>query len=272
MLTPRRALRARKLLPTAACALASMAVQAADKDDKIVTDRPGFVESSQAVGKGRFQIETSGLLERDRNDTSSGRTWSTPTLLRYGVSDQVEMRIETDGRTVQHSTDLLSGERSTLAGYADTAVGAKWHVLDARGDGPSVGVLLHAKLPSGSRGLRGHGVRPSLRVVGEWELPGQMSLGVMPGLGIDSNDVGARYSFASFGVVLGKDFSDRLRGQAEIATPQIAHDKNGGTVANLNVGAAYLLTKNCQVDTMVSRGLTSRSPDWSWTIGLSFRL
>jgi hypothetical protein len=36
---------------------------------------------------------------------------------------------------------------------------------------PSLGVLLHADLPSGSRELRGHGVRPSLRLAAEWDLP-----------------------------------------------------------------------------------------------------
>lgn len=268
--TPGHAPNARTLLVAAACAFAPMAAHA--DDDKIVTDRPDLVESSEVVGKGRFQLETSALLERDRNDTSNDRTWSTPTLLRYGVTDRVELRVETDGRTVEHSTDMFSGERSTLAGYADISLGAKWHALDAQGNMPSVGVLLHADLPSGSHGLRGHGLRPSLRVAAEWELPAEMSLGVMPGMGTDSNDDGARYGFASFGVVLDKDFSERLRGLVEIATPQIASSKNGGTMATLDVGVAYLLTKNCQIDTMVSRGLTSHSPDWSWTIGLSFKL
>ena len=68
-------------------------------DDGIVTDRPDFVESSNVVGRGRFQIETSVLAERDKSDGVRARTYSMPTLLRYGVGDVLELRVETDGRT-----------------------------------------------------------------------------------------------------------------------------------------------------------------------------
>ncbi|HAV36479.1 MAG TPA: transporter, partial [Massilia sp.] len=44
---------------------------------------------------------------------------------------------------------------------------------------------LDATLPTGSRALRGEGVRPSLRVVGSWDMPGDMQLSVMPGLAVE---------------------------------------------------------------------------------------
>ena len=52
------------LLLAAACGL-PLAASAGD-DDTISTDRPDFVESSQVVGKGRLQLETSLQWERDR--------------------------------------------------------------------------------------------------------------------------------------------------------------------------------------------------------------
>lgn len=42
-------------------------VHAQEQEDTIQTDRPDFVESSNVVGKGRFQIETSIAYERDSN-------------------------------------------------------------------------------------------------------------------------------------------------------------------------------------------------------------
>jgi hypothetical protein len=77
-------------------ALASPAMAAGE--EPIVTDRPDFVESSQVVGKGRLQIETSLAAERDRAGGATERTTSTPTLLRIGASDSIELRLETDGR------------------------------------------------------------------------------------------------------------------------------------------------------------------------------
>ncbi|MGJ9419828.1 transporter [Massilia sp. CMS3.1] len=240
-------------------------------DEPIATDRPDFVESSDVVGKGRLQVETSALLERDKSDGARARALSTPTLLRVGVTDAVELRVETDGRSVVRDMDR-NGQRSTTAAWNDTSVGMKWHAADGGGTLPSVGVLLHADLPSGTRAVRGQGVRPSLRVVGEWELPAGMSLGVMPGVGVERNDAGARYRYGILGVVVGKELGERVRGFAEIAMPQIAHVRDGGTQASFDIGAAWLLSDTVQLDTMLARGLNRRTPDLAWTVGLSFKL
>jgi hypothetical protein len=73
-------------------------------------------------------------------------------------------------------------------------------------------------------------------------------------------------------VVLGREFSERSRGFIEVAAPQIARAGDGGTLATFDVGAAWLLSRSCQLDTMLSRGLNRRTPDLSWTVGISFKL
>lgn len=257
------------LTVAAAFALCAAGAHAQEKEqDSIEADRPDFVESSKVVGKGRVQLETSALVERDRGDEGRERTLSTPTLLRIGVADTLELRIETEGRMVRHSTP--EGARRTEAGYGDTALGLSWHAMDAAGSAPSVGVHLAAELASGSRAFRGEGVRPSLRVAGEWELPNEVTLGVMPGIGVDRDETG-RYRYAMFGIVAEKAFGERLRGLVEVALPRIARGKHGGTEASLDLGAAYLLSNDMQVDAMLSRGLNSRTPDIAFTIGLSIR-
>jgi hypothetical protein len=240
-------------------------------EDTIATDRPDFVESSNVVGHGRLQVETSFLLERDRNNGTRTRVLSTPTLLRIGAGDSLELRVETDGRGIAHETGA-DGARSTTAVWNDTAVGLKWHVTDGGGALPSVGVLLHADLASGSAAVRGEGVRPSLRMVGEWEFGDGMSLGLMPGVGVERNEAGKRYRYGILGLVVGKELSERVRGFAEIAMPQIAHVRDGGTQATLDLGAAWLLSDSVQVDAMVARGLNRRTPDLAMTVGLSFKL
>ncbi|WP_020654912.1 transporter [Massilia niastensis] len=255
------------ILLATCCALVQPSAHSAEP---IATDRPDFVESSEVVGKGRWQLETSLAYERDRNPDGRERTVATPSLLRLGIGDTVELRIQTDGRTVMHATPP-GGPRSTTTGYADTALGLKWHALDPAGGRPSLGLLLHADLDSGSRGLRGQGVRPSLRVAAEWELAAGMSLGVMPGVGVERDDAGRRYRFGILGVVVGKQFGERLRGFAELALPQLARGRHGGTRASVDVGAAWLLSDDCQLDAMLSRGLNRRTPDLAFTVGLSFR-
>ncbi|RYE97299.1 MAG: transporter, partial [Oxalobacteraceae bacterium] len=120
----------------------SGAAHAAD-DDTIVTDRPGVAESSKVVGKGRVQLETSVAWERQRDDELHSRTLTTPSLLRVGLGDTLELRIETDGRTIEHDVDPASGAHAVSAGWADTELGLKWHVADQQGSHPSLGWLLH---------------------------------------------------------------------------------------------------------------------------------
>lgn len=138
-----------------ALALAAFHAPAWAADEGIVTDRPDFVESSNVVGFQRFQVETSIAVDRSRSAAERERVVSTPTLLRYGIGDALELLAESDGRISSHNRTLPGGEAERATGYADAALGLKWHVADAAGASPSLGVLLHIDTPSGSRGLRG---------------------------------------------------------------------------------------------------------------------
>ncbi|HEX8405758.1 MAG TPA: transporter [Duganella sp.] len=239
-------------------------------EDGIVTDRPDFVESSDVVGKGRFQIETSVAAERDKADGVREKTYSTPTLLRYGVSDTVELRLETDGRMRAVTTDA-AGQRTSDNGYADVSLGVKWHIADEEGARPSFGLLAHVDLDSGSAAFRAPGRGASLRAVAEWELADEFSLGVMPGVAWLTNDEGRRHATGIFAVVLGKGWTDQLRTFVEYSAQKIAHARDGGSISTFDVGAAYLLSKTVQIDTALSRGLNDKAPDWSWTVGLSMK-
>ena len=78
-----------------AVAIASSATASAA--DTITTDRPDAVESSLTVGRGRFQIETSVAQERDKDAGTKTTVRTTPTLLRLGVTENVEIRLESEG-------------------------------------------------------------------------------------------------------------------------------------------------------------------------------
>ncbi len=261
------------LLAALASGLLSAAARAADAEP-IVTDRPDFVESSAVVGKGRLQLETSVAVERNRDAGTRERTTSTPTLLRFGVSDTVELRVETDGRLRYRVDGRNQGGEAheRLRGAADTAVGLKWHALDENGALPAVGVLLHADVDSGSTAFRGDGVRPSLRVAAEWELPGDVGVGIMPGIVRERASDGGHVFTGLFAVVVGKNWSERLRTFVELAAPRIARGRDGGSAATFDIGASWLVNQDCQVDAMLSRGLNSRTPDVAFTVGLSVRL
>ncbi len=250
--------------------LSAAAVAAADDKDQIQTDRPDFTESSVVVGKGRFQVETSIAGEHNKADGLSERTLTTPTLLRLGVSDTVELRAESDGRSLYRASG--GGQPALRAkGYSDLSLGVKWHVLDAQGKRPSVGLLFDLALDSGSGPFRGEGKRPSVRVAADWDLPDEFSLGMTAGVVRERNPLGGHYASGVLSASLGKNWTDRFSTYVEVALPQIASGANGGSSASFDFGGAYLLSDNWQVDTGFARGLNRNTADISWTVGLSTR-
>jgi hypothetical protein len=259
--------------PRAAAAwLLLAALTAARADDEISTDRPDFVESSLVVGRGAFQVETSLTGESDHRNGLHSRTTVTPTLLRFGVSDTVELRLETEGFTRITDRDA-AGIATTTRGFADVAVGLKWHAADAdEATGrPSMAWLVDADLPSGSSSLRGQGVRPALRFVAEWELPGDLSVGVMPGVFVDRDDQGQRYTAGLAAVTVGKDLGGPWRGFGEIAAQRIAPSRHGGSAVTFDFGVARALGADAQIDAAIALGLNRNTPDVLWTIGYSVR-
>lgn len=258
----------------AACAafcLASIFNPAHAGEDSIATDRPDFVESSDVVGKGRVQIETGFSAERSKADGASSRMSVTPTLLRLGFNEVLEVRVETDGATRSSVSDASGTQRTS--GTSDASLGLKWHMQDgdeATGK-PGVAWLLHVDIDSGSGAYRGQGLRPSLRGVAEWELPHGVSVGVMPGIAFDKNDDGKRFAAGIFAVTVGKEWAPTWRTFVELSGQQLASKKNGGNVVTVDAGVTHLITDSLQVDFSVSRGLAADSPDFQWGVGLSIR-
>ena len=244
----------------------SFSASAIADEEPLATDRPDFVESSNVVGKGRYQIETGVALERDKVEGGDVRTFTTPTLVRIGVSEVLELRVETDGYT--RANNSVADERVT--GVSDVALGAKWHFADGGGSAPAMAMLVHVDVDSGSEEFRGDGLRPSLRVVAEWELPHDMSLGIMPGFVFDKNEE-HRFVSGIFAVTAGMPIADNLRMFGEVSGQTIAHAEDGGCIVTVDVGATYLINNDVQIDTAVSRGVNDNTPEWSVGAGLSIR-
>lgn len=241
-------------------------------DNGIRTDRPDFVESSSVVGKGRVQIETGYGLERNTANGLKTTLSTTPTLLRFGMGETWELRLETDGRSRLKTIDHGTGARERDSGTQDAAIGMKWHMQDSGDDWkPAVAWLVHADLATGSRAFRGDGTRPSLRMVAEWDLANDWSVGIMPGVLWDKNANGKRYAAGIAAITLGKGWTDRLGTFLELAGQHITSVKNGGSQVTWDTGVTYLVMDDVQVDVSFSWGANRHTPDFAWGAGLSMR-
>jgi hypothetical protein len=94
--------------------------RAAAAGDELIADRPGVGESASVVGRWRVQLETGLTWARVDQDT---RAFDLPqALVRLGLGGSLELRML--------APDWLrsAGPGGAESGWADTAVGLKWHV------------------------------------------------------------------------------------------------------------------------------------------------
>lgn len=244
----------RSKIAKAACSLIALQSAVALARPPIETDRPDFVESSSTIAPLHMQIETSSEWLSIANGSA------TPSLLRIGVADNLELRAESDGYVSE------DGER----GLADLSVGLKLHV-GGEDDAVSKAWLLHVDLPSGDAALRQPGLRPSLRYIAELELPSEFSLGLMPGFAWDDDDTGRRRPGGIFGIVLGHPIDAWSRAFMECAFERIAVTRDDHTIGSFNTGIALRLGPDAQLDGSLRFGLTPDTPDVAAAIGLSAR-
>ena len=126
----------------------------ANQDDYINADRPGIADSSNVVGTGRFQIETGIQREYHRNSSNHDVTTFIPTLLRLGIIQNLEARLEGDTFTWMKLHDPDEGRRR-FTGFAPASLGLKYQLIEAEGaERPSVGAILRVFPPSGSGRFR----------------------------------------------------------------------------------------------------------------------
>ena len=243
------------------------------EQDQISTDRPDFLTGPDVVGKGRFQIEVGALVQRDDVNNVRTRMVTTPTLLRLGMSESLELRLESDGRVRSRETTMATQATVHERGWADASVGVKWntHKGNAETGAPAIGWVFEAEMPSGSRAFRGQGVRPAVTGAFQFEFANDMDIGVNAGVKYDHDDGAGRFWSGTLGAGVSKGLTDRVKLLGEVVAQQIARKKYGGNVVIADVAMTYLVTNSVQLDVLAGRGLTSESPKYVFTGGISAR-
>ncbi len=141
----------------------------ADTDEPLVTDRPDITESSRVVGSWRWQIETSAQRSQFKLDPVDTQTWSIPTLFRFGLGSKLELRFTSDLYSTTNF-QVAGSDAERTSGFAPIALGLKWHIW-AGGErtlAPSLGFLLHVKLPSGSNVFKLRNPESSAVLAADW--------------------------------------------------------------------------------------------------------
>jgi hypothetical protein len=235
---------------------------------ELVTDRPDFTESSLVVGAGVLQLESGTTFERDRDAGVRNGLFSTPQLLRIGVSPRLEFRLASDGLLSQSASIATQHERTT--GGADTEVGLKYTLTKAPIGGFDFALIAAVSLPTGADGLSTGGYDPGIKFTWARELP--RGFGLSGNVNFASITVGdtpgdTREFERSLSVSLGHGLGEQWGAYWET----YGFVSGDGCACTFNTGVTRALGRHMQVDFAVGRGLTSSAPDWFAGVGFSIR-
>ncbi len=234
------------VLGAASAAVAQTAVVPA-AEDYINPDRPGIADGSNVVGTGRL-----------RNDGARERTLFVPTLLRLGLSQDWELRGETNAYIWDRVRDPATGV-SKSEGASPVSLGVKYHFMDSAGlQQPSLGTILRVFAPSGSGAFRTGHTTADLRLAADWDIAPKWSLNPNVGVAIYES-AGRTYEAGLFATTLNYNPSQILNVFVDTGV-QSPETKHGRTSVIYDAGVAYLLGHDIQLDVSVGAGAAGSTP------------
>ncbi len=251
-------------LSVACAAPAALAGPAVDEPD-IRSDQRGFVPSTGLAGEGNVQVETGVTRSEDGTGTALVQAWSTPTVLRFGMPNNYEIRLQSAAYSHVRTYSAVT------TGMSDLVVGIKSPLQQSYFPRVSMAALVQAALPSGSSQMRNNGVRPEVQLIGAWRLPRATALSGMAGLrsDVDLND--NRYPTGMVGANLSHTWGARFDTYAEFAGRQIRAVQYGGKNMMWDVGGAWRLLPTTEINGWAGWGFKEHDTDMAWAIGLSQR-
>ncbi len=233
----------------------------------IATDCPGNGDAPTTVPPLCLQIEGSANYALDLAPSGNTSTFSFPTFLRFGLVRGLELRVGSGLVGLD-----ASGGDASVVGATDTSVGAKVQLLHDEGWTPDLGLVTDVYLPSGQGPFTDGAVVPDSRVAASWGLPD--GFGILLNAGVDV-PVDARGRFARFVYVANVSWSPPvLEGRLSFFVEsfgRIALASGHESVEQIDLGGAFRLGDNWQVDAYTQQALTAASPDFQVAIGLSGR-
>jgi len=124
------------------------------KPAEMITDRPDVTESSSTVPKGSLQVETGAFFEsfEDNNIKFESSVFNT-TLLRYGLLDNLELRL---GLDFAEETTTINGIKNDVSnGLSPLLFGVKVAIVQEKNGWPEMALLGHLNFPfSASRDFK----------------------------------------------------------------------------------------------------------------------
>jgi len=239
-----------------------------DKEyDAIITDRPDQTESAALVPKRFLQVETGAFYETlELNNIKTKTTVFNTTLLRYGLLDNLELRVGFSNSEVKQEF-RGNNLNDITSGFSPLAIGVKIGVTEEKGLLPEIAFLSHINFPFlASQDFKTKSTGIDFRFSFAHTLSEKSSLGYNMGMAWDGEITTANYVYT---IAYGYSISNNVGAFIEIYgdLPEDSHFNHFW-----DTGLTYLISDNIQLDVSGGTGLSKNIQDLYLSAGISFRL
>ena len=229
--------------------------------EQIDADRPHVGTGAHVVAPGEVQFEIGAQWQR----WSLVRTFGSPTLVRIGVADRMEVRLGTDGFLRRDEAG------ATAQGVGNAQLGAKFRLAGPRDEPilsvmPTIGLGLASRekaLGSGETDatftvLAGHAIGSRVHVEGNY------------GIGSIGDPAGRFQQHLLTGAVVHQT-TGALSSYVETAWWS-RQERGGAAVCFVDYGVILAVSSRVLIDGGAFTGVTSSTPDYGFFTGVSFAL
>lgn len=228
----------------------------------IETDRPTFSLSPATIPKGRIQFETGYTFSFEHAHPDRETHTFPETLVRIGLTDTVEFRVEWPTLTF-----IENGKDDH--GLRDLGLGFKAQIFQQEGLRPRLSVAGRLSIPTGDTNFSSDQLDPEFRTILTYAFDERVGLfGTVNIAGPSSQ--GTRFVQVSSSLGLSATLRDHLTGFVEYFG-LYPRDVASGSANFLQTGVLYRLTYNLQLDARVGAGLNRGTDDILTGAGVSWR-
>ncbi len=235
------------------------------------TDRPDKTESPYTVDAGRIQIETDLVAyTHDRQDGITSRAFDVlPFNLKIGLDSGTDLQLVYG--TYSRVRTSGNGATETDGGTGDLVVRLKHNIWGNDGGTTAFALMPFVKIPTNGMQSLNDDVEGGIIVPLAIDLGRAMGLGLMTEVDILKAEDGRGYepTFVN-SAALGFELTDAWGMYVE-AYVERSTESGAETIATLNGGFTYAMTRNLQLDAGANIGVTDAADDLNLFVGMSQR-
>lgn len=248
-----------------AFAMSACVVPRARLSEPLVTDRPDFTESAEAIELGHAQLEAGHTFSRVGSESSQSIG---EVLFRTGLAPRAELRVGLNSYAISRTAG-----QPWSGGREDGSLGVKVRLVEGGEKGswkPSVSLLGKTSVPSGAASERINAWQPETKLIAGWTLTDRIDF--TSNVNAAAVKDGTWHNEYAVSGSLGFGITDKIRTYAEGYSFFIG-GQHPARLPYVNAGATYQFTPDLQVDLRGGSGVhrSFTGPDYFVGLGISRR-